>query len=67
MRLNWPLMENNITREDLDRVIEFLKTMPRLTQGDNVQSFEREWSEWVGVRYSVFVNSGIDIWNHFGR
>jgi len=58
MKLDWPLMENNITREDLDTLIEFLKGMPRLTQGDNVRDFEREWSEWLGVRHSVFVNSG---------
>ena len=51
-------MENNITREDLDILIEFLKSMPRLTQSSNVQAFEREWSEWLGVRYSVYVNSG---------
>ena len=51
-------MENNITREDLDILIEFLKSTPRLTQSSNVQAFEREWSEWVGVRYSVYVNSG---------
>ena len=58
MKLNWPLMENNITMEDLNVLIEFLKGHPRLTQGDNVQHFEREWSEWLGVKYSVFVNSG---------
>ena len=58
MKLDWPLMENNITMEDLNVLIEFLKGHPRLTQGDNVQHFEREWSEWLGVKYSVFVNSG---------
>ena len=58
MKLDWPLMENNITMEDLNVLIEFLKGHPRLTQGDNVQNFEREWSEWLGVKYSVFVNSG---------
>jgi CDP-4-dehydro-6-deoxyglucose reductase, E1 len=58
MKLNWPLMENNITKEDIDVLIEFLKGVPRLTQGDNVQAFEKEWSEWLGVRYSIFVNSG---------
>jgi CDP-6-deoxy-D-xylo-4-hexulose-3-dehydrase len=35
-----------------------LKEAPRLTQSSNVQAFEREWSEWLGVRYSIFVNSG---------
>jgi len=58
MKLNWPLMENNINREDIDVLIEFLKGMPRLTQSSNVQAFENEWSEWLGVKYSVFVNSG---------
>ena len=58
MKLNWPLMENNIPREDLNRVIEFLKTDPILTQSENVKEFEREWSEWLGVKHSVFLNSG---------
>jgi len=58
MKLNLPLMEDNITREDLDILIEFLKKKPRLTQSSNVMAFEKEWSEWLGVRYSVFVNSG---------
>lgn len=58
MKLNWPLMENNITKEDIDGVIEFLKGMPRLTQSSNVQAFEAEWSKWLGVRFSVYVNSG---------
>lgn len=58
MQLHWPLMENNITKEDLGVLIEFLRGRPRLTQGENVQAFEKEWSEWLGVRYSVYVNSG---------
>jgi CDP-6-deoxy-D-xylo-4-hexulose-3-dehydrase len=58
MKLNWPLMDNNITRNDLDVVIEFLKGDPILTQSQNVRDFEKEWSEWVGVKHSVFVNSG---------
>ena len=58
MKLDWPLMENNITMEDLNVLIKFLKGQPRLTQSENVKAFEREWSEWLGVRYSVFVNSG---------
>jgi CDP-6-deoxy-D-xylo-4-hexulose-3-dehydrase len=57
--LDWPLMRNNITRADLDAVIEFLQQDdPILTQSKNVEAFEREWSEWVGVKHSVFVNSG---------
>jgi CDP-6-deoxy-D-xylo-4-hexulose-3-dehydrase len=58
MEFNWPLMEDNITKEDLDTLIAFLKNMPRLTQSRNVLEFEKEWSDWLGVRHSVFVNSG---------
>ena len=52
-------MRNNILREDLDAVIEYLKQDdPILTNGANVRAFEEEWSEWLGTKYSVFVNSG---------
>jgi len=52
-------MENNIAREDLDAVIKFLQQDdPILTQSKNVAAFEREWSDWLGVKHSVFVNSG---------
>ena len=53
-----PLMENNITAEDRNAVIEFLQGDPILTQSANVRAFEQEWSQWLGVRHSVFVNSG---------
>jgi CDP-4-dehydro-6-deoxyglucose reductase, E1 len=57
--LDWPLMDNNITRADLDAVIGHLQQEnPRLTQGPEVVAFEQEWSEWLGVKHSVFVNSG---------
>lgn len=57
--LNWPLMENNIAREDLDAVCRFLQQDdPILTQSKNVRAFEEGWSRWLGVQYSVFVNSG---------
>jgi len=57
--MKFPLMRNNILREDLDSVIALLKDDdPILTQGPQVAAFEKEWSEWLGVKYSVFVNSG---------
>jgi CDP-4-dehydro-6-deoxyglucose reductase, E1 len=57
--LDWPLMHNNIGREDVDAVTAFLQDgLPVLTQSSQVAAFEREWSEWLGVRHSVFVNSG---------
>ena len=57
--MKFPLMRNNILREDLDAVIEHLKQDdPILTHGANVRAFEAEWSQWLGVKYSVFINSG---------
>lgn len=57
--MKFPLMRNNILREDLDAVIDYLKQDdPILTQSANVRAFEEEWSNWLGVKYSVFVNSG---------
>jgi CDP-6-deoxy-D-xylo-4-hexulose-3-dehydrase len=57
--LNWPLMTNNITRADLDQVIDYLsREDPILTHFHQVAAFEKEWSAWLGVKYSVFVNSG---------
>lgn len=58
MALNWPLMDNNITDNDLDVLVDFIKQKPILTQSSNVREFEKEWSQWLGVKYSVFVNSG---------
>jgi CDP-6-deoxy-D-xylo-4-hexulose-3-dehydrase len=57
--LDWPLMKNNVRREDLDKVCALLRQDdPVLTQSRHVRAFEREWSTWLGVRHSVFVNSG---------
>lgn len=57
-KLNMPLMDNNIEADDFDVLINFLKEKPIMTQNKNVRAFEKEWSEWLGVKYSVFVNSG---------
>jgi len=52
------LMNDNIIHSDNKKVIDFLKTNPRLTNGKKVLEFEKKWSKWLGVKYSVFVNSG---------
>lgn len=57
--MKFPLMRNNIAREDLDALIEHLKQDdPILTNGPNVRAFEQEWNGWLGTKYSVLVNSG---------
>lgn len=56
--INLPLMNDNITRDDVNVLIDFLQNNNIFTQNKNVREFEKEWSEWLGVKYSVFVNSG---------
>lgn len=56
--LNLPLMRGNILPEDIKRLVAFLQSADRFTQGPMVREFERRWSAWLGVRHSVFVNSG---------
>ena len=55
-----PLMENNINKDDVDAIIKFLKQNKKriFTQSKKVKEFESKWSKWLGVKYSVFVNSG---------
>ena len=56
--MNIPLVKNTINKEDIDRLIEWLKTYPRLTKGNLTIEFERLWSKFMGVKHSIFVNSG---------
>ena len=51
-------MNNNITFKDRLSLINFLKKDNYLTSGYQVRKFEKIWSKWLGVKYSVFVNSG---------
>jgi len=51
-------MNNNITFKDRLSLINFLKKDNYLTSGYQVKKFEKIWSKWLGVKYSVFVNSG---------
>ena len=53
------LMHNNFSNRDIDSVIRLLRKKDKiLTNSTNVIKFEKEWSKWLGVKYSVFVNSG---------
>lgn len=52
------LAENTIDKKDIDDLVTWLKTYPRLTKGELTIQFEKKWSEWLGCKYSVFVNSG---------
>jgi CDP-6-deoxy-D-xylo-4-hexulose-3-dehydrase len=52
------LVKDTIDKDDIDSLIDWLKTYPRLTKGPKTIEFEKKWSEWIGCKYSVFVNSG---------
>ena len=53
-----PLMFNNITIEDRKVASNFILKNNIFTQSNKVKEFETKWSKWLGVKYSVFVNSG---------
>jgi len=57
-KFNHPLMVNNITRSDRYVAASFIKNNTVFTQSKKVIEFEKRWSKWLGVKYSVFVNSG---------
>jgi CDP-6-deoxy-D-xylo-4-hexulose-3-dehydrase len=52
------LAEDTIDQKDIQELISWLEGGPWLTQGTLVKEFERQWAEWLGVRFSVAVNSG---------
>ncbi len=54
----WPLMKDCITQEDKDSLVNFIQTSNRYTNGPKVVEFEKQWSEWLGVKHSLFVSSG---------
>jgi CDP-6-deoxy-D-xylo-4-hexulose-3-dehydrase len=58
VKFDHPLMANNITRSDRYVAAHFIKNNLIFTQSKKVIEFEKQWSKWLGVKYSVFVNSG---------
>ena len=56
--IKFHLAEDTIDQQDIERLISWLKTSPRLTQGKVTREFESKWSHWLGHAYSVSCNSG---------
>ena len=54
----WPLINNNVTDRDKKVLCDFIANNERFTNGPKVEEFEKRWSNWLGVKYSVMVNSG---------
>ena len=53
-----PLTKNTISNNEIDELIGWLGSYPRLTKGELTIQFEKDWSDYLGVEYSIFVNSG---------
>lgn len=56
--MKWPLMRNSITMMDRIKLIQFILFSDTFTKGKNVISFENDWDNWLGSKYSLFVSSG---------
>jgi len=52
------LVKDTIDNNDIDRLIDWLKTYPRLTKGSVTLELERKYADWLGTEYSIFCNSG---------
>jgi CDP-6-deoxy-D-xylo-4-hexulose-3-dehydrase len=52
------LVEDTIDNNDIDNLVSWLQTYPRLTKGQLTIEFEQKWSNWIGCKHSLFVNSG---------
>lgn len=55
-----PLMSDNIDKEDIKSLINFLdqEQIPKLTNGPKVIEFEKNWGKWLGTKYNLMTNSG---------
>ena len=53
-----PLVKDTISKSEIDQLIDWLKTYPHLTKGEVTLRYEQAWSEFLGCKQSVFVNSG---------
>ena len=54
----YPLASDTIDENDIDSLINWLRTNPRLTMGEITKQFERKWADFIGTNYSVYLNSG---------
>lgn len=52
------LVNNTISKSEINEIAKWLKKNERLTKGNLTIEFEKQWSKWLGRKYSLFVNSG---------
>jgi CDP-6-deoxy-D-xylo-4-hexulose-3-dehydrase len=52
------LVSETIDQNDINKLIEWLQTNPRLTKGPLTPELEQKWADYIGTKHAVFVNSG---------
>lgn len=53
--LEYPLAKETITHDEIDELVRWLQTYPRLTKDVLTTEVEAQWANFVGSKYSVFV------------
>ena len=54
----YKLAHNTIDNDDYKILIKFLENRKILTQSKNVNKFQKNFSDFLKIKYSIFVNSG---------
>lgn len=57
-KILFPLAKETIDSKDINAMIVWLNSGPRLTKGHLTLEFEDKWAKFIGTKYSVFCNSG---------
>lgn len=52
------LCSDIIDKNDIENLIRWLKTIPKLTKGQKTLSFEKRFASIIGCKHAVFCNSG---------
>jgi len=52
------LVNDTVSKNDIDYLIKWLKTYPRLTKGPITSELEKKFANKMGSKYSIFCNSG---------
>lgn len=52
------LADDTLDKNDINSLIGWLQTYPRLTKGGLTGSFESEWAKYIGTTHATYVNSG---------
>jgi len=58
MKTKIKLASDTIDLYELKKLSSWIIGNPQLTMHNKTLDFEKKWSKWLGVKYSVFVNSG---------